>query len=125
LTAGYSYALERGIRYDELLMSVKRVDAPEVVALRQATAVCDDAHVISAIQACITAGVNTKLKLADAASKSANVSNRTALKTIERYTGLDAEKHRWTFAVRARGAKVFVLLKPAVGDEPSIASTVT
>jgi hypothetical protein len=123
LTAGYSYALEREIPYTELLLSVKPVDPEELIPLQQETEVRADAHVISAIEACITAGINSKMKLAEAASERAKVSKRAALKVIERYTGADADKHRWTFDVRDRGAKVFAILARAPDDAPQAPTT--
>jgi hypothetical protein len=51
--------------------------------------------------------------LAEAASKRAGVSRRAALHVVERYTGSDPKRHRWSFAIRARGAKQFALLTGA------------
>jgi hypothetical protein len=110
LTAAYSYGIERGLSYDELLMSVQEVNPDQLQPLKQAAELQSDAPVIAAVKACIAAGVNTKMLMIDAASKSADVSNRTVLKIIEKYTGDDVKLHRWKFVVRARGAQVFELL---------------
>ena len=110
LTASYSYALERGLSYSELLLSVAEVDLNQLEPIKQAAELKTDATIISAIEASITAGITTKMKMVDAASKGVGVSNRIALTVIEKYTGNDPSIHRWMFVVRARGAHVYELL---------------
>ena len=111
LSAAYSYALEPKLSYDELLLSVHEVDPLQLVPLKQAAEIQSDVTVISAIEACISDGINTKMKLADAASKRAGVSNRAALRTIDKYTGNDPGVHRWAFVIQGHGAKVYQLLQ--------------
>lgn len=128
-SVAYSYSLESGLSYNELLLSVQEVDPAHLLPIRQAAdlhaALESDATVIAAIEACIAGGVNTKMKLADAAAKHATVSQRAALRVIEKYTGNDPCMHRWAFVVRERGAKVFELLArptalaPAVPENPT------
>lgn len=113
LTTAYSYGIERGLSYDELLLSVQEVNPDQLEPIKQAAGLQSDAPVIAAVEACIAAGINTKMLMVDAASKSANVSNRIVLKIIEKYTGEDTQLHRWKFVVRARGAQVFELLNRA------------
>jgi len=111
LSASYSYAVERKITYAALLMSVEVVSAEQLLPIQQAAELRGDEAVIAAVTACINEGINTKMKLADAAADRAKVSKRVALAVIEKYSGDDPAVHRWTFEVRARGAKVFVLLE--------------
>lgn len=110
LSAAYSYVLEREVPYNELLLSVQAVDTDQLVPIKFAAEVQSDAPVITAIEACIKDGVNTKMKLADASAKRANISKRYALQIIDRYTGEDTTKHRWNFTVGNRGAKVYGIL---------------
>ena len=112
LTVGYSYASERGVSYNELLLSVQEVDADQLVPIKQAAAMQSDAAVIEAVVDSIKAGINTKMKLAEATAERLKVSRRAALKIIDKYTGSDPIVHRWTFEVRERGAKIFTVLEP-------------
>lgn len=113
-SAAYSYSIERGISYSEILLSVKPVDPLQLEPIKQAEAIKSDAEVIAAVLACIKDGVNTKMKLADAAAARAGISKRSTLQILEKYTGNDPAVHRWEFDVRERGAKVFVALEAAM-----------
>ena len=123
-SAAYSFSTENSLSYNELLLSVEEVDRNQLPTIKQTTEVESDAVVMDAIAACINEGVNTKMKLADAASKRAKVSNRAALKIIEKYTGSDPVMHRWTFGVQERGAKVFQMLDVTAVGIPESSSTV-
>lgn len=112
LTAAYGYALERRIPYHELLLTVHQTDAETVGSLKDAAEVMADDAVIAAIAGCIGEGIATKMQLATAAAERAGCTRRAAMRVIEKYTGDDPVWHRWRFAVRARGAKVFELLAP-------------
>lgn len=121
----YSYSTQRGLTYDELLSSVEVVDPNQIGPLKQAAELQSDAPVVSAIKSHIAEGINTKMKLADAASKRASVSKRAALKVIEKYSGNDPAMHHWTFGVQDRGAKVYQLLAPTATSNvaPTAAAT--
>lgn len=127
LTAAYSYGIERGLSYEALLLSVQEVNPDQLEPIKQAAGFQSDSVVIAAVEACIVAGTNTKMLMVDSASKSASVSNRIVLKVIEKYTGDDAELHRWKFVVRARGAKVYELLRGVAStptDSPNVAEPI-
>jgi len=109
-TIAFSYSIEAGISYQELLSSVQVVDEDKLKPLKQTAEAQSDADLIGVVLSCITAGINTKMRLRDALVQRAQVSNRAALQLIEKYTGSDPAVHRWTFSVRDRGAKVYVLL---------------
>ena len=112
-TAAYSYTVADHIGYEELLASVRAVDEFQLEPLKQAAQVISDAVVIQAIETCIREGFNTKMRLADAVAARTSVSRRSAIQVVEKYTGEDSSKHRWTYSVQERGAKVFVLLDAA------------
>lgn len=119
LSAAYSYALERGVSYGELLTSVQELNLDQLEPIKQAAELQSDAPVITAIESCIAEGITSKMKLAMEAAERAKVSNRVAIQVLEKYTGDDQNKHRWKYVVRDRGAKVFELLsRPA---EPTAA----
>jgi hypothetical protein len=114
----YSFSIEDGLSYQELLASVCLVDELELVAVKQAEAIKSDTDIISAVIACINDGINTKLRLRDAVSDRIGCSKRAAIKVIEKYDGTDPAAHKWCHAVGDRGAQVFSLLTPdsAVSD---------
>ena len=86
------------------------VDDTQLVAVKKAEALKSDAEVIAAVIACIRDGVNTKMRLVEATAERAGTSKRNALKVLEKYTGDDPDKHRWTYHVANRGAKFFKLI---------------
>jgi len=121
ISASYSYALRSDISYQELLLSVQEVDDLQVAQRKQKEETLSDAEIITAIESCIQDGIKSKMKLAGTAAERANVSKRSALKIIEKYTGDDPAIHKWTFGVRERGAKVYeLLMRPAEPIEQDI-----
>jgi hypothetical protein len=125
LTAAYSYATERGLSYNELVLSVQEVDPLQLGPIKQAVELQSDATVITALEACIAEGINTKMKMIDAASKRASASTRATLKVLDKYTGEDISLHHWTFVVRERGAKVFELLERAPAEHTAESALTT
>jgi hypothetical protein len=113
----YSFSIEDGLSYQELLASVCLVDETELVAVKQAEAIKSDTDIISAVIACIDDGINTKLRLRDAVSDRIGCSKRAAVRIIEKYDGTDPAAHKWSHAVGERGAQVFSLtFDSAVSD---------
>jgi hypothetical protein len=112
-TAAYSYAIENGISYYELLLTVRPVDLEQLPQMKQAEQLNSDAEVIKAVIEGIQEGINTKMLLAGTAAVKAGISKRSALQLIEKYTGCDPTLHRWNYSVQERGAKVFEVLTPA------------
>ncbi|MEN8108474.1 MAG: PriCT-2 domain-containing protein [Pseudomonadota bacterium] len=113
----YSFSIEDGLSYHELLASVSPVNESELVAVKQVEVIKSDTDIIDATIACINEGVNTKMRLRDAVSDRIGCSKRAAIKVIEKYTGADPTAHRWTFAVAERGKKVFSLLDPGTSPD--------
>jgi len=116
--ATYRYSVEDGLSYDERLASMQPVNEAQLPSSKQAAQIDSDAELIQAIETLIKEGVNVKMALAQAAAKRAGASKREAIDVIDRLTGVNPEKHRWTYTVRARGAQVFELL-PALKSEPA------
>ena len=125
LTAAYSYATERGLSYNELVLSVQEVDPLQLGPVKQAIELQSDATVITVLEACIAEGINTKMKMIDAASKRASASTRATLKVLDTYTGKDTSLHHWTFVVRERGAKVYELLERAPAEHTAESALMT
>jgi hypothetical protein len=107
LLTAYSYSQEQGIPYDELMWSVERVDDGQIEPLKQQAELISDEEGIKVIEGCINEGINTKMDLAKAVAERANISRKSAIRFIEKYTGDDPSIHRWHFVVRDRGAKVY------------------
>lgn len=107
----YSYSIEDGLSYQELMATVCHVDEKNLSLAKQSEEVKADSEIIEAVAACISKGGFTKMRLRDAVSESIGISKLAAVRVIEKYEGKDPEKHWWTFTVKARGAKVYFLLE--------------
>lgn len=112
-TVAYAYTQEKGTSYYEILLSVRKVEPDDLAPIKAAEAVRSDSDLIDAVVQAIEEGITTKMRLVDAISERCTVSQRAALRIIEKYTGTDPALHRWKFSVKERGAKVFQLLEPA------------
>lgn len=108
--AAYSYSIQSGTPYTDILLSVQPVDEIQLEPMKQAEQLASDAEVINTVIACIVEGINTKMNLVDGVAKRAGVSKKSALQIIDKYTGDDPAKYMWTYSVHARGAKVYALL---------------
>ena len=109
-TACYRYSGEPELSYEALLASVSPVDESQLQTIRREADLQSDTAAIKATITVIQEGIETKMKLADAVADRAGISKRAALKVIEKYTGTDPAKHRWSYEVRERGAKFYTLL---------------
>lgn len=107
---GLSYAIESGISYAERLLSVTEVDADTVGQFQRIEEQRSDEEVIAAVTASIVDGITKKMALAKEAALRASVSERAAIRIIEKYTGTDPAVARWEFKIGARGAKAYALL---------------
>lgn len=117
-TAAFAYATEKGSSYYDILLSVRKVSSAELTPIKEAESVRSDADLIAAVSQAIREGIATKMGLVDTASERCSVSQRAALRVIEKYTGTDPSTHHWQFSVKARGAKVFQLLAPSDASDP-------
>lgn len=118
-TVAFGYSLKKDISYAERLISVRRVDDLQLVPIKKAEQLKSDAEMITTIKSCISDGINKKMLLAEKAAERCGASKRAVIKIIEKYTGNDPTLHRWSFDVRAHGAKVFVLLDQTPPDVSS------
>lgn len=115
----YGYAAEDDISYEERLLSVREVDPEWLEDFERVEAERADEDVILAIKNVIGMGVAKKMELAKTVAKRLQISGRRALRVLETYTGNDPLQHHWTFATKARGAKVYELLTPAESADPT------
>lgn len=110
--AAYSYSVADGLTYRELLASVEEVDPATLKSIYDAAAVQSDTPVIEAIEEAIRSSQNAKMQLITGVSRQTKVSQRNVAMILDRYTGEDPAQHRWTYTVRERGAKLYVLIAP-------------
>ena len=103
----YSFSIEDGLSYQELLASVSLVDELELLAAKQAEEIKSDTDIIDTVIACIADGISTKMRLRDAVSDRLGCSKRAAVRIIEKYCGGDPDKHKWAYTVGERGAQIF------------------
>jgi hypothetical protein len=108
----YRYSISEGLSYRELFDSVEPVDDAEVSSLKQTVELKSDTGLIDVVTACIREGINTKMRLAEAAAEQSGASKRAVLRLVDKYSGNDPDKHRWNFQVLERGAKKYCLLTP-------------
>ena len=112
-STAFKYAADDNISYEERLLSVHEVNPEWMEEFDRQESERDDAEVIEAVKAVVGLGLVKKMELAKAVAKRISVSERRALKVLEAYTGTDAARHHWTFATKARGAKVYAVLEQA------------
>ena len=90
------------ISYDELLASVRLVDADQMERITASARQADDQTIVDMVRTCLADGINKKMFLAVAVAERLKISRRAAVQIIERYEG-----NLWTYSVQARGAKVY------------------
>ncbi|MCJ2178598.1 AAA family ATPase [Novosphingobium album (ex Hu et al. 2023)] len=116
----YRYAAEDGISYEERLVSVQEVHPDLLDEFEHVEMEREDADVIEAVKVVIGKGTDKKMQLAKAVSRRIQVSERRVLRVLEAYTGVDPKRHHWTYAVKGRGAKVYMPLpRPEVEAPPA------
>ena len=60
------------------------------------------------IRGCINLSTTMKTELVKAAAEKANVSKRTVIYILDKYTGDGSSRsHMWNYEIRERGAKVY------------------
>lgn len=110
LKVAYRYARVNGLPYSELVASVEKVNESEVGKMLTEIEQKSDADVIRVILECIASGTDTKMKLGKMVARLADVSERAALRTIDKYTGIDTAIHQWKFEREGHGAHKYSIL---------------
>jgi hypothetical protein len=116
----FSYASQSEINYVERLLSVQLVDPADLASARQAADLRTDSEIVATVESCIGEGINVKMDLVKEVVDRLKIPKRAALAVIDKYTGTTLGTHLWTFAVKARGAKVFEVLTPAASDDNGV-----
>lgn len=117
-SVAYVYADSESISYPERLASVRMLAEQEMHGFRRIEEARADADVVAAIEACIGEGEFAKMVLAKAAAKRVGISERAAIRMIEKYTGTDPATAKWHFQRKDRGAMIYALLPSPVEGPP-------
>lgn len=120
-SATYCYADGETVPYAERLASVRMVTEDELNGFRRVEEAKADAEVVEAVEACIRAGDFAKIALARAVATRAGISERAAIRLIEKYTGTDPATAKWRFQRKDRGAMIYTLL-PSVPEPATMAA---
>ena len=112
-SVSYRYSIADSTSYEELFESVQPVTDTELSNLKQVEKEKADAQIIKAIVTSIQSGITTKMTLIEASATETSISRRKVLNVLEKYTGTDIKRHRWSFTVGERGAKTYFLLDQA------------
>ena len=110
-SVAYSYTMKRDLSYADLLDSVQEVDRDSMEPIKRSAELDADAEIINAIEACIKDGIAKKMDIKQAVASRCRTSERSVLAVLDKYAGIDTAVHRWDYAVRGRGAKVYYLLE--------------
>jgi hypothetical protein len=108
----FRYSIAEGVDYLTLLDSVECLDEAEAARVKEAAQVDQDTPLIEVATRSIEAGNNLRMALLATMRDSTGCPRSRAEQVLDRYTGDDAERHRWNFKVGAKGAKEYYLLAP-------------
>ena len=114
-TEGFSFIRSPGQSYQELLDSVKRLSAFDVIESKQQSAVEakleEDNEIIEAVITTITSSVTTKTEIVKRVVESTGETNARVRKVLKARTGHDyARGHRWQSRTGEHNAQTYTIL---------------
>lgn len=114
-TEGFSFVRSPGQSYQELLDSVKRLSAFDVIESKQQSAVEakleKDSEIIEAVITTITSSVTTKTEIVKRVAESTGETNARVRKVLKARTGNDyARGHRWQSRTGEHNAQTYTIL---------------
>ena len=114
-TEGFSFVRSPGQSYQELLDSVKRLSAFDVIESKQQSAVEakleEDNEIIEAVITTITSSVTTKTEIVKRVAESTGETNARVRKVLKARTGNDyARGHRWQSRTGEHNAQTYTIL---------------
>ena len=114
-TEGFSFVRSPGQSYQELLDSVKRLSAFDVIESKQLSAVEakleEDNEIIEAVISTITSSVTTKTEIVKRVVESTEETNARVRKVLKARTGQDyARGHRWQSRTGEHNAQTYTIL---------------
>ena len=115
-SAAYAFNNQPSLTYPERLASVREVDPDQLNSLQKVVAQANDAEVIAAINAAISAGSMSKMELAVHVAGRVSIGRNKVVNILERYQGDNAVEHLWYFETGANGRKTYHLHGPLPAD---------
>lgn len=116
--AAYGYSIEPGIKYADLVKSVRELGVEEAAERARQTQLQSDAAIIAAIEEVLLYGANGKMDLVAQAMKKVKASKHAITAIVERYTGDEYGVHRWSATTGAHGVIDYRVLKAPVRKMP-------
>lgn len=109
---GYAYSTEPGLTYEEKLASLRPAYPEEMDGSILEADMLDDEKVAKLIRSLIHAGVGRagQDKLVRAVAEDGDISRSQARRVLDRYTGIDPDRHRWSVQKGDRGKRTYTLL---------------
>lgn len=118
---GYAYSTAPGLSYDGKLASLRPAYPEEMDGSILEADMLDDEKVAERIRSLIYGGfaMGGQDKLVREVAEDGDISRSQARRVLDRYTGTDPDRHRWSVQKGDRGKRTYTLLiKPkAEGDE--------
>lgn len=108
-SAAYAFNNQPSLTYPERLASVREVDPDQLHSLQKIVAQANDAEVIVAIKAAISAGSMSKMELAVHVAGRVSIGRNKVVNILERYQGDNAAEHLWYFETGPNGRKTYRL----------------
>ena len=108
-SAAYAFNNQPSLSYPERLASVREVDPEQLSSLQKVVAQADDAEVITAIKAAISAGSMSKMELAVHVAGRVSIGRNKVVNILQRYQGDNAAEHLWYFETGPNGRKTYRL----------------
>ena len=109
---GYAYSTAVGLNYEDKLSSLRPAYPEELDGSILEADMLDDEKVADLIRSLIHAGVGRagQDKLVRAVAEDGDISRSQARRVLDRYTGTDPDRHRWSVQKGDRGKRTYTLL---------------
>lgn len=118
---GYAYSTALGLSYEDKLASLRPAYPEELDGSILEADILDDEKVATVIRGLLVCGLGAagQDKIVRAAAEDGDISRSQARRVLDRYTGTDPDRHRWSVQKGDRGKRTYTLLiKPkAEGDD--------
>ncbi len=114
---GYAYSTASGLSYEDKLASLRPAYPEELDGSILEADILDDEKVAAVIRGLLVCGLGEagQDKIVRAAAEDGDISRSQARRVLDRYTGTDPDRHRWSVQKGDRGKRTYTLLiKPAV-----------
>lgn len=108
--AFFEYSLDPTLPYPAILASFCRLEPEDLHDLERASSFAEDESIIDAIHYELSRRPMLKMELLKAVMGATRAPRREIEAVLDRYTGSDPKRHRWSFVVKDRGGKLYSLI---------------